>query len=154
MPKQIISDSFETLTGAAQTVVNDVVENIGIKPPQAGSSEQGGGVQQQQKTDDQIKKMGASAKNVARKRYNELQDEIKQLQIKRRQDMIKYHQPGFTDEEKQKNQVKQLEEKPSFAPADAKAVAGKKAAAGKESLPPFPVQQAAHKTEKFRGSSG
>ncbi len=147
MPNKVVSDSFENLTSAAQNVVggaktvvkqmgNDVVENVGVKPPQTGSSEQGGGTQPQQKTDDQIKKMDASAKNVARKRYVELQNEIKQLQQKRVQEMTKYHKPGNTDEEKQKNEIKQLEEKKP------------------ENKLPEVVKQSAHKTEKFRGSSG
>lgn len=147
MPNKVVTDSFENLTSAAQNVVsgaktvvkqmgNDVVESIGVKSPQAGSSEQGGGTQPQQKTDDQIKKMDASAKNVARKRYVELQNEIKQLQQKRVQEMTKYHKPGNTDEEKQKNEIKQLEEKKP------------------ENKLPEVVKQSAHKTEKFRGSSG
>lgn len=147
MPNKVISDSFETLTSVAQSLAggakqvvkqmgNDVVESIGAKPPQAGSSEQGSGAQQQQKSDDQIKKMDVKAKSVAKKRYNELQNEIKQLQVKRSQEMIKYHKPGLTDEEKQKNEIKQLEEKKP------------------ENKLPEVIKQSAHKTEKFRGASG
>ena len=147
MPKQIITDSFETLGGVVKAaggqvkqmvkgMGDDVVESVGIKPPADSGTSESGGQQQNKPQDDQIKKMDARQKTAARKRYTEIQEEIKQLQVKRQQDMVKYRQPGFTDEQKQKNQVKQLEEKKE------------------DKLPPLPAQRASQKTEKMRGVSG
>ena len=154
MANKIIADSFETLSGGVKAVAGqanqivkqigkDAAESIGLKPPAEGTSEQGG-QQKSQPQDDQVKKMEAQKNSVVRKRYKELQEEIKQLQVKRKQETVNYSQPGFTDEEKQQRQIKQLEEKPSFA----------KATDGKNELPPLLVQRAQRKTEKLRGVSG
>lgn len=144
---KIVSDSFETLGGSAKAVSgqvkqvvkgigDDIAESIGIKPVTAGTNEQGGQQQQQQKSDDQIKKMEAESKAKARKKYQQINSEIKQLQEKRQQEAVKYRQPGLTDKEKQENQIKQLEEKKE------------------DKLPPLPVQRASKKTEALRGVSG
>ncbi len=77
-----------------------------------------------------------TGKKKAVARYRQIQEEIKQMQGKRQQEMIKYSQPGFTDEQKQQNQIKQLEEKKE------------------DKLSPLPVQRASQKTEKLRGVSG
>lgn len=158
MVNNIIAGSFETLGGGAQKAVgqvkqaikqlgDDVAENIGIKPTEPMGTNEQGGQQQQVKPDDQMKKAEAKQKSLVRKKYQQIQEEIKQIQQKRSQEMQKYHLPGNTDEEKQKNQIKQLEEKPPSVPPSG-------TSAGKGNLPPIPVQQSAHKTERFRGSSG
>ncbi len=144
MANKLVADSFETLGGVVKQAGDDIAENIGLKPQSdTGTSEQSGQPQQQAQA-DQIKKMDEAGKKKAVARYRQIQEEIKQMQGKRRQEMVKYSQPGFTDEEKQKNQIKQLEEKPSFA----------KATDGKNELPPLPVRRASQKTEKLRGVSG
>ncbi len=144
MVNKIVADSFETLGRAVKQVGDDIAENIGLKPQSdTGTSEQAG-QQQQQAQANQIKKMDEAGKKKAVARYRQIKEEIKQMQGKRSQEMVKYSQPGFTDEEKQKNQIKQLEEKPSFA----------KATDGKNELPPLPVRRASQKTEKLRGVSG
>lgn len=128
MANKIVADSFETLGGAVKKAGDDIVENIGLKPADsAGTSEQASQPQQQAQT-NQIKKSVA--------RYRQIQEEIKQMQVKRSQEMVKYSQPGFTDEPKQQNQIKQLEVKKE------------------EKLPPLPVQRASQKTERLRGVSG
>lgn len=126
MVNKIVADSFETFGGAVKSAAGQVKQES-----DTGTSEQAGQQQRQ-----------SAQKAVAR--YRQIQEEIKQLQTKRGQEMVKYNQPGFTDEEKQKNQIKQLEEKPSFA----------KATDGKNELPPLPVRRASQKTEKLRGVSG
>ncbi len=143
MVNKIVADSFETLGRAVKQVGDDIAENIGLKPQSdTGTSEQSS--QQQQAQTNKIKKMDEAGKKKAVARYHQIQEEIRQMQGKRSQEMVKYSQPGFTDEEKQKNQIKQLEEKPSFA----------KATDGKNELPPLPVRRASQKTEKLRGVSG
>jgi len=153
MSNKIIADSFETLSGGAKAVAGqatqivkqigeDAAESIGLKSADsAGTSEQGG-QQKSQIQDDQTKKKEAQKNSLVRKRYKELQEEIKNLQIKRKQETVKYNQPGFTDEEKQQRQIKQLEEKSSPTGAT------------DDKLPPLPVQRAQRKTEKLRGVSG
>lgn len=136
MPNKILSDSFETMGQAVKQIGDDVAENIGLKPAESAGTDEQSGQQQGKPQDDQIKKMDAKQKSLARKRYKEIREEIKQLQGKRTQEMVKYREPGFTDEQKQKNQIKQLEEKP------------------KDKLPPLPAQRASQKTEKMRGVSG
>jgi len=128
MVNKIVADSFETLGGAVKQVGDDIAENLRLKPvDSAGTSEQTG-QQQQQAQASRIKKSVA--------RYRQLQEEIKQLQTKRSQEMVKYGEPGFTDEQKQQSRIKQLE-------------------VGKEDkLPPLPVQRASKKTESLRGVSG
>jgi len=136
MVNKIVADSFETLGGAVKQVGDDIAENLGLKPADsAGTSEQTS--QQQQKTqDDKIKKMDKAGKKKTAVRYRELQEEIKQIQLKRNQEMTKYHEPGFTDQQKEQNQIKQLEENKE------------------DKLPPLPVQRASKKTESLRGVSG
>lgn len=125
MVNKVVADSFETLA-----------ENVGLKPiNDQGTAEQGGQQQQQAKA-AQIKKIDEAGKKKAVARYQEIQAEIKQMQVKRKQEMVKYSQPGFTDEQKQQKQIKQLEEKKE------------------DKLPPLPVQRASQKTEKLRGVSG
>jgi len=135
MVNKVVADSFETLGKTVKQVGDDIAENIGLKPADsAGTSEQAG--QQQQAQTNQIKKMVEAGKKKAVARYRQIQEEIKQMQGKRSQEMVKYSQPGFTGEQKQQNQIKQLEEKKE------------------DKLPPLPVRRASQKTEKLRGVSG
>lgn len=143
MVNKIVADSFETLGKTVKQVGDDIAENIGLKPAEsAGTSEQTG--QQQQAQANQIKKMDEAGKKKSVAHYRQIQEEIRQMQGRRSQEMVKYSQPGFTDGQKQPGQIKQLEEKPSFA----------KATDGKNELPPLPVRRASQKTEKLRGVSG
>jgi len=134
MANKIISDSFEILGGAVKQIGDDIAENVGLKtPPDTGTSEQGG--QPQQQTPQKTKEDKAEKKKTAT-RYRQLQEEIRQIQLKRSQEMVKYSQPGLTDEEKQEKQIQQLEEK------------------SEDKLPPLPVQRVSRKTESMRGTSG
>lgn len=137
MANKVITDSFETLA-----------ENVGLKPQADQGTAEQGGQQQQQAQAAQIKKMDEVGKKKAVVRYRQLQEEIKQLQVKRSQDVVKYRKPGFTDEEKQQKEIKQLEEKPSFVPPAGGTTAGEK------ELPPLPARRAQRKTEMLRGVSG
>lgn len=136
MVNKIVADSFETLGKAVKQVGDDIAENVGLKPiNDQGTAEQGSQQQQQAKA-AQIKKMDEAGKKKAVARYQQLQAEIKRMQEKRSQEMVKYSQSGFTDEQKQQKQIKQLEEKKE------------------DKLSPLPVQRASQKTEKLRGVSG
>ena len=137
MVNKIISDSFETLGQVVKQTGDDIAENIGLKPStDLGTSEQSSQQAQQKAQDDQTKKKEAQQKAQTRKRYQELQGEIRQIQVQRSQEMVKYSKPGFTEEEKQQKQIQQLEEKKE------------------DKLPPLPVQRASKKTESMRGVSG
>jgi len=157
MSKQIIADTFETLSGvvksAGQQAVSDVkkagedvVIELGLKSPQQQS--QGDQAPASAPTEEQTEKINEAAKKRAAARYREIQAEIKDLEEKREKQLPKEvsGKPGF-DEEKT---VKQLEvgEKPSSAQPIRRAMAGK------EKLPPLPVQRASKKAEMFRGTSG
>jgi len=136
MANKLVTDSFETLGGVVKQAGDDIAENVGLKPADsAGTSEQSGQPQQQAQS-NQIKKMVEAGKKKAVARYRQIQEEIRQMQGKRGQEMVKYSQPGFTGEQKQQNQIKQLEEKKE------------------DKLPPLPVRRASQKTEKLRGVSG
>ncbi len=148
MVNKLVSDSFETLGDAAKSATvqvkqivkqigDDAAESLGLKPQtDQGTSEQNSQQAQQKAQDDQLKKQQAQQNAQVRKRYQQLQGEIKQIQAQRNQEMVKYSQPGFTDEEKQQKQIQQLQEKKE------------------DKLPPLPVQRASKKTESMRGASG
>lgn len=145
MPKQIISDSFETLGGVAksagQQAVSDVKEagedvavELGIKPAQPPT--QNGQTSAATETEEQTKKINEAAKKRSQLRYQEIQAEIKQLEDKRSKDLLArvVEKPSLDEGKK----VKQLEE----------------GASQENKLPPIPVQRASKKTEAFRGASG
>lgn len=161
--KQVIADTFETLgnvvqgTGkqvAADTkkAGEDVATELGLK--QAPKTQQDDAQKTPAQTPEQYKKIEDSVKKRTAARYRQIQDEIRAIQAKKQQELPKYvtGSPGY-DKDKAVKQL-EVEEKPSFAKAstDAKAIADK--SAGKEKLPPLPVQRASKKAEMFRGVSG
>lgn len=150
MPKQVATDVFESLGGAAkatgQQVASDVkkmgedfLESLGLKPAQG---QEAPGPDANQQKEEGIKQAQEADKNRSIARYREIKEEIRALQKKRSQEIPKEisGKPGF-DEEKA---VKQLETAPF-----AKASEGQ----GKK-LPPLPAQRESKKAEMFRGVSG
>lgn len=147
MPKQTITDTFETLGKVAQSVgqqaVSDVkkmgeevVVELGIKPSAQGGTDDN--QKQDQAKEEEIKKMAAVSKQKSSARYKQIREEIRQMEQKRERQTP---QPvsgklGF-DEGKA---VKQLE---TGKPAE-----------DKKKLPPLPAQRASKKAEVFRGASG
>lgn len=142
MPKAIISDSFETLSGAVQQggkqivstvkkMGEDVLEQMGIKTPPPAQNDQNAAPAH---TEEQYKKIEDSAKKRTLAHYREIQEQIKAIGDKRKQELPKEvtGKPGFSEEKA----IKQLEEKKE------------------EKLPPLPVRQSSRKTEVFRGASG
>jgi len=146
MPKQIISDTFETLGGVVQSTAGqvkqavkqmggDVAESLGLKPVQQQT--QGGDAgNPPQQTEEQTKKIEQAAKKRADIQYRQIQGEIRAIEEGRKKELPKQitGKPGFSEEKA----IKQLEEKKTE---------GKK-------LPPLPVRQASRKAEMFRGVSG
>jgi hypothetical protein len=148
MPKQVVTDVFETLGGVAQStgqqaatqvkkMGGDVLESLGAKPPvqtptPAGSSPP------TTPSSEQLQKMTAEAKAKAAAGLQKIQADIKAIQEKKKKEIPKQvsGKPGF-DEGKM---VKQLE---TGKPAEEK---------GK--LPPINVQRERTKAERFRGVSG
>lgn len=144
MPKQVVTDVFEALGGAAkatgQQAASDVkkmgedfLESLGIKPA-AGSKPPDSN--SAPKDNEQMKKISEADQTRSIARYQQIQDEIRVLQKKRVQEIPKEiaGKPGF-DEGKA---VKQLEMK----------------AADKKKPPPLPAQRESQKAERFRGVSG
>jgi len=147
MPKQIIADTFETLgkvvQSTGQQAVSDVKKmgeeaalELGIKPPTQGGTDDNQKVDQAK--EEQIEKMAAVSKQKSLARYKQIQEEIRQIEQKRKRETPKQvsGKPGF-DEGKA---VKQLE---TGKPAE-----------DKKKLPPLPAQRASKKAEVFRGVSG
>ncbi len=147
MNKGVAADVFETLggivKGTGQQAVSDAKKmgeetaiELGLKTPAQGAADDS--KKQDQAKEEQIKKMGEAAKQKSTARYKQIQEEIKRLQEKRKQEIPKQvsGKPGF-DEGKM---VKQLETgKPEGE---------------KKKLPPVNVQRERTKAERFRGVSG
>lgn len=134
MPKQVVSDVFETLGGAAVGTAKKTAEELGLKPaPDEGKEVQPSLPAQ---TPEQWQKIKEAAKSRAAARYRQIQEEIRLLQQKRKQELPKQviGKPGFSEEKA----VRQLEEKKEE----------------EKKLPPLPAQRASRKTEMFRGVSG
>lgn len=152
MVKQVITDVFETLGGVAagtgQQVVKsvkggteDIAKAVGVMPDDTPSF--AGESQPNAQTDEQNKKIQSASNARSAAKYRQIQEEIKQIQLKRKQELPKQvtGKPGFSEEKA----IKQLEEKPTFATATA---------GEKDKLPPLPAQRASKKAEAFRGASG
>lgn len=136
--KNIIADVFETLGGVikgagkqagvdAKKAAEEASQSIGIKtitPEEENPPAH---------TEEQYQKIDEAAKKRTAARYQQIQEEIKLLQDKRKKETPQNvaGSPGFSEEKA----IKQLEEK-------------------KDSLPPLPAQRASRKTEMFRGTSG
>jgi len=156
MPKQIISDTFETLGGMAKSagqqaasdvkkVGEDIAVELGIKPAQQQSPSDQTSVPAQ--NEEQPQKIDEAAKRRAQIRYQEIQAEIKGLQDKRSKDLLGRVAEKPSLDEGQK--IKQLEAGAASAPP----TGGATASQGNK-LPPIPVQRATKKAETFRGASG
>lgn len=144
MPKQVVSDVFESLGGAAKAtgkqaasdvkkMGEDFLESLGLKPAQSQKPLE---PDVNQKKEEQISQAQEADTSRSLSRYRQIQEEIRALQKKRSQELPKEitGKPGF-DEGKA---VKQLEMK----------------AADKKKPPPLPAQRESQKAERFRGVSG
>lgn len=144
MPKQVVSDIFETMGGAAkatgQQAASDVkkmgedfLESLGVKPSLGQKPPDPNIVQ---KDDEQMKNLNEADRSRSTARYQQIQEEIKALQKKRTQEIPKEiaGKPGFSEEK----MIKQIETKQ----------------ADKKKPEPLPVKQASKKAEMFRGASG
>lgn len=147
MPNQIISDSFETLGGMVQgagkqvkqiakKMGEDVAEQLAIKQQQQQAQDEK--TQAPVQTEEQNRKIKEAGEKRAIAKYEQLQEEIKQMGQKRTREIQKYRMPGFTDEEKQQKQIQQIQENKE----------------PEKKLPPLPVQRAQKRTEMNRGASG
>ena len=147
MPKQVVSDVFETLGGVAQStgqqaatqakkMGGDALESLGVKPA-AGAATQTNQSGPTTPSSEQLQKMTAEDKAKRAAGLQKIQTEIKVIQEKRQKEIPKQvsGKPGF-DEGKA---VKQLE---TGKPAEEK------------KLPPLNVQRQRTKAERFRGVSG
>lgn len=146
MPKAIISDVFETLGGVAagvgqQAVINvkagaeDLAKAAGVKVDDS-TSPKSNELTPPAHTDEQYRKIENAAKARSAAKYKQIQEEIRQLEEKRKKELPKQitGKPGFSEEKA----VKQLEVKKEE----------------EKKLPPLPAQRASKKTEMFRGASG
>lgn len=127
---------------AGQQAVSDVKKmgeeatiELGLKPQAQGADDS---QKNDQAKEEEIKKMKIAANQERAAGYQKIQEEIRQIEIKRGREIPKeiFGKPGF-DEGKA---VKQLETG--------------KAEEDKNKLPPLPVQRETKKTEAFRGTSG
>ncbi|HUW24147.1 MAG TPA: hypothetical protein VMW04_00805 [Patescibacteria group bacterium] len=146
MPKQVVSDVFETLGGVAQStgqqaatqvkkMGGDILESLGVKTSTPAPAQGDGSQPTTTPSPEQLQKMNAEAKVKAAAGLQKVQADIKAIQEKRKKEIPKQvsGKPGF-DEGKM---VKQLE-------------TGKKE---KEELPPI-VRKEKTKIERLRGVSG
>lgn len=150
--KRVVTDVFETLGGVATGTVKQAVSDVkkggeeiakavGLKPDGATAAVNETPPAQ---TEEQYQKIKNAAENCTTARYKQIQEEIRQLQVKRERELPKQTtgKPGF-DEGKA---VKQLE-MGGVASTEVSASQSKKP-------PPLAVQRATKKTEMFRGASG
>lgn len=134
MPKQIVSDIFETLGGSAKSAGQQVATELGLKSAPKTANDQ---PNQPVQNEEQEKKIKDAYKQRTAANYKKILDDINQIQKKREQAIPKQvsGKPGF-DEGKV---VKQLE---TGKPPE------------KKKLPPINVQRERTKAERFRGASG
>ncbi|MBU2577399.1 hypothetical protein KKA69_01050 [Patescibacteria group bacterium] len=139
--RNIVAEALETLGGIvkgagkqasqdAKKAVEDVPESLGLKaitPEEENPPAH---------TDEQYKKIDEAAKKRTAVQYRQIQEEIKQIQDKRKKETPQNvaGSPGFSEEKA----IKQLEEKKE----------------DDKKLPPLPAQRSSRKTETFRGTSG
>ena len=144
MPKQVISDVFETLGGVVKSTGQQAAVELGLKAQAQGATDNA--QKQDQAKEEEIKKMKVAERQRTAAGYKKITEEIRQIQLKKRQEIPKEvsGKPGF-DEGKA---IKQIETGPSFA----KASEGKEE--DKKKLPPINVQREKTKAERFRGVSG
>ena len=149
--KQVVTDVFETLGGMATGTVKqaasdvkkggeEIAKAVGIKPDGATAAVNETPPAQ---TEEQYQKIENAAQGRTIAKYKQIQEEIRQLQVKREKELPKQvtGKPGF-DEGKA---VKQLE---------VGGAASTEIPSQSKKLPPLPVQRATKKTEIFRGASG
>lgn len=152
MPKQVISDVFETLGGVVQSAGQQAVSDakkmteeaaieLGLKPQAQGAVDDA--QKQDQTKEEEINKMKAVESQKTAAGYKKITEEIRQIQLNRKQKIPKEvsGKPGF-DEGKM---VKQIETGPEVP---------EKKEEDKKKLPPINVQRERSKTERFRGASG
>jgi hypothetical protein len=146
MPKQVVTDVFETLGGVAQStgqqattqvkkMGGDVLESLGAKPG-APAVAQAGQSPSTAPSPEQLQKMDAEAKAKAAAGLRKVQSEIKAIGEERKKEIPKQvsGKPGFSEEK----MVKQLEEKK----------------AEEKKLPPISVERKKTGIERIRGVSG
>jgi len=139
MPKQVATDVFEILGGAAKTstrqiadeakkIAEEIPEQLGVKS-QASADDSG---QKAQPVED---KAAVAAEKAAIARYQQIQKDIEAIEEKRREEMQKRASKPVESEEKQT--VKQLETTTKPPESEPKA-----------------VYRGKRKKEIFRGVSG
>ena len=120
MPKQVVTDVFESLGGVAQStgqqaatqvkkMGGDILESLGVKTSTPAPAQGDGSQPTTTPSPEQLQKMDAQAKVKAAARYQKIQADIKAIQEKRKKEILKQvpGKPGFSEEKV----VRQLEEK-------------------------------------------
>ncbi len=157
MNKGIVTDVFETLGGTvkatgqqavsdAKKMGEDVAVELGLKTQTQATTDDS---QKQDRAREEIKKMDAASKQKAAGRYQQIQKEIHELEMKRKQEEQACSK-GPTGQKAETTLVKQLEvsQQPTAKLPETKADQEKK------KLPPVNVQRERTKAERFRGAAG
>lgn len=160
MQKGIVADVFETLGGTVKGAVRqavsdvkkageDVAVELGLKT--AASQSQDDQASAPAHTEEQYKKIEAASKQRAASKYRQIQEEIKRLQLKRKQEEQAYS-AGSAGEKAETTVIRQLEvaQQPKAKLEKTQAEMEKE----RQKQLPLPAKQASRKTEMFRGVSG
>lgn len=155
-----VSDAFETLGGMvkgtakqaasdAKKMGEDVAVELGLKT--AANPLQDDKVATPAHSEEQYKKIDDASKQRAASKYKQIQEEIRQLQIKRKQEEQAYSS-GPVGQKAETTMIKQLEvaQQPKAKLEKTQAEMEKE----EQKQLPLPAQRASKRTEMFRGASG
>jgi hypothetical protein len=156
----VVSDVFETLGSMAKGTAKqaasdakkmgeDVAVELGLKT--AANPSQDDKAAAPAHTEEQYQKIDKASKQRAAAKYQQIQEEIRQLQMKRNQEEQAYS-AGPAGQKAETTMVKQLEvaQQPKAKLEKTQAEMEKE----REKQLPLPAKQASRKTEMFRGASG